>query len=105
MPPPHYDTHETVLGVQPVVRITAMLTLVRYFTRGSRDMLGTQLSENQHGTNHNNKSARYKGQSNQLPPQIRISIAQDSDRDSIYALRHEVYAEECTSTRRDTTAF
>src|ERR1700690_1209746 len=32
--------------------------------------------------------------SNQRPPRARISIAYDSDRDSIYALRHEVYAEE-----------
>ena len=32
--------------------------------------------------------------SHQLSPQTRISIAYDSDRDSIYALRHQVYAEE-----------
>ena len=57
-------------------------------------MLRTPLCENQHETNHNNKSARYKSTSNQLPPQTRISVAHDSDRDSIYALRHEVYAEE-----------
>src|ERR1700721_1520770 len=46
-------------------------------------MLRTRLRENQHETN-----------SNQLPPQTRISLAHDSDRDSIYALRHQVYAEE-----------
>lgn len=57
-------------------------------------MLRTQLCENQHETNHNNKSARNNGMSNQPPAQTRISIANDSDRDSIYALRHEVYAEE-----------
>jgi histidinol-phosphate/aromatic aminotransferase/cobyric acid decarboxylase-like protein/GNAT superfamily N-acetyltransferase len=42
----------------------------------------------------NRKTARYKGMSNQLQHKARISIADDSDRDSIYALRHEVYAEE-----------
>src|ERR1035438_2383890 len=57
-------------------------------------MLRTQLCENQHETNHKHKSASYNGMSNQLPPRARISIAYDSDRDSIYALRHEVYAEE-----------
>jgi histidinol-phosphate/aromatic aminotransferase/cobyric acid decarboxylase-like protein/GNAT superfamily N-acetyltransferase len=55
-------------------------------------MLRTQLSENQHETNLKRKSARRNGMSH--PPQTRISIACDSDRDSIYALRHEVYAEE-----------
>src|SRR5271170_7889940 len=71
-----------------------MLTLVRCFTRGIWDMLRTQLRENQHETKNKHKSARYNGISNQLPPQTRISLAYDSDRDSIYALRHEVYAEE-----------
>jgi histidinol-phosphate/aromatic aminotransferase/cobyric acid decarboxylase-like protein/GNAT superfamily N-acetyltransferase len=37
---------------------------------------------------------RQKGVSSRLSPQARISIASDSDRNSIYALRHEVYAEE-----------
>src|ERR1700677_4388795 len=46
-------------------------------------MLRTRLRENQHETN-----------SNQLPPQTRSSLAHDSDRDSIYALRHQIYAEE-----------
>jgi histidinol-phosphate/aromatic aminotransferase/cobyric acid decarboxylase-like protein/GNAT superfamily N-acetyltransferase len=32
--------------------------------------------------------------SNQSPPKARISVADDSDRDSIYALRHRVYAED-----------
>jgi histidinol-phosphate/aromatic aminotransferase/cobyric acid decarboxylase-like protein/GNAT superfamily N-acetyltransferase len=57
-------------------------------------MLRTQLCENQHETNHKHKSVTSNGMSNQRPPQTRISIAYDSDRDSIYALRHEVYAEE-----------
>ena len=57
-------------------------------------MLRTQLQENPHETKHNDKSAMYKCVSNQLSPQTWIAIARDSDRDSIYALRHEVYAEE-----------
>lgn len=57
-------------------------------------MLRTQLCENQREINRNHKSARYKANSNQVSPKTRISIACDSDRDSIYALRHEVYAEE-----------
>jgi histidinol-phosphate/aromatic aminotransferase/cobyric acid decarboxylase-like protein/GNAT superfamily N-acetyltransferase len=48
-------------------------------------MLRTQLCE---------KYASYDGMSNHLPPQTRISLAYDFDRDSIYSLRHEVYAEE-----------
>jgi histidinol-phosphate/aromatic aminotransferase/cobyric acid decarboxylase-like protein/GNAT superfamily N-acetyltransferase len=54
----------------------------------------TPLCENQHQTNQSSQSARYKGKSKQLPSQTRVSIASDSDRDSIYALRHQVYAEE-----------
>jgi hypothetical protein len=42
----------------------------------------------------NPTNARYKGMLNQIYPKARISVADDSDRDSIYALRHEVYAEE-----------
>jgi histidinol-phosphate/aromatic aminotransferase/cobyric acid decarboxylase-like protein/GNAT superfamily N-acetyltransferase len=57
-------------------------------------VLRTQLCENKNETNKNNKSARYNGVLNQFPSKTRISIAYDSDRDSIYALRHEVYAEE-----------
>ena len=51
-------------------------------------MLGSQICEHLHETDRNN------GMSNQLPTQTRISIADDSDKESIYALRHEVYAEE-----------
>jgi len=40
------------------------------------------------------QTARYEGMSNQLPQKARISLADESDRSSIYALRHEVYAEE-----------
>ncbi len=57
-------------------------------------MLRTPLCENQPETNNNNESARCNGLSNQLPSKTRISIAYDFDRESIYALRHEVYAEE-----------
>jgi hypothetical protein len=42
----------------------------------------------------NPTNARYKGMLNPIYPKARISVADDSDRDSIYALRHEVYAEE-----------
>ena len=55
---------------------------------------GELSGENQDETNCSNRSERQKGMSNQIPPQTRISIACDSDRDSIYAMRHEVYAEE-----------
>jgi hypothetical protein len=52
-------------------------------------MLRTPLGENQRETNDQHKSPSYNGMSNQLPPQTRISIAYDSDRDSIYALRQQ----------------
>ena len=42
----------------------------------------------------NPTNGRYKCMSNQLPRNARISVADDSDRDSIYVLRHQVYAEE-----------
>ena len=48
-----------------------------------------QLEENSH-----DKNVRLKGMSNQPLSQARISISSDSDRDSIYALRHAVYAQE-----------
>jgi GNAT superfamily N-acetyltransferase len=57
-------------------------------------MLGIEPREHQHEIDCERESARCNGISNPLPPQTRISVACDSDRDSIYALRHEVYAVE-----------
>jgi hypothetical protein len=57
-------------------------------------MLGIEISENQRETDRECERAARNSISNPLPPQTRISVACDSDRDSIYALRHEVYAEE-----------
>jgi histidinol-phosphate/aromatic aminotransferase/cobyric acid decarboxylase-like protein/GNAT superfamily N-acetyltransferase len=77
-----------------------MLTLVRYFTRGGLKVFGAKEIDTKRATNP--AHGRYKGRSTQIPTKARISVADDSDRDSIYALRHEVYAEELhqhTATR------
>ena len=61
-------------------------------------VLRIQVCEDHQVANHD-MSSRCHGVSNEFPAKTRISIADDSDRESIYGLRHQVYAEELRQHR------
>src|ERR1700734_1220569 len=61
-------------------------------------VLRIQVCEDHQVANHD-MSSRCHGFSSEFPPKTRISIADDSDRESIYGLRHQVYAEELRQHR------